>query len=96
MRFSPRCGVPDLVAGPLRAAGHEVVLHRELLSDGAPDDLVCRTAIIEAAVLVAIDRDMRRLAKPYGSPTGSGLFETLHLVSLVARNGRPPPGSAMP
>ena len=83
MRFLLDAGVPDLVAQPFRDAGHHVVLHRDLLPEGSPDELVCRTAVLEDAILVAVDRDMRRIARPYGTPGDIASPRTLDLVSLL-------------
>ncbi len=59
-------GVPDSVARMLQEYGHFVILHRDALSEGSSDDLVCATALANDAILVAIDADMKRLAKQYG------------------------------
>ena len=56
-------GVPDSVAKAFQAAGHEVILLRNNLATGSPDQLVCAAAEINQCILVALDGDMRALAQ---------------------------------
>jgi predicted nuclease of predicted toxin-antitoxin system len=74
-------GVPDSVAKVLRDAGHEAVLLRESgVARGSPDQLVCAYAEVTEAILIAIDGDMKQLARSHGA--GAGRFKRLNLVKL--------------
>jgi predicted nuclease of predicted toxin-antitoxin system len=75
-------GVPDSVGRALKECGHFVILHREALSDGASDELVCATALLNEAILVAIDGDMKRLAKQYGVTPSGDRFAQLSVIRL--------------
>lgn len=66
LRFFLDASVPDSVGRELASAGHEVIYHREALSDGAKDPVVCQTAIANSAILVAVDADMKHLSKRFG------------------------------
>lgn len=74
-------GVPDSVGDVLRTAGHEVILHREVLPDKTHDDVVCATALQNEAILIAQDGDMKAMTKRYGAPS-SPRFEKLNLIRL--------------
>jgi hypothetical protein len=52
-------------------AGHEVAFLNKMLARGSSDHLVCAIAGINAAILVALDGDMKRIAQGYGC----GVFE---------------------
>lgn len=74
-------GVPDSVAKTLRSAGHDAVLLRESgVARGSPDQLVCAYAEVTEAILVALDGDMKQLAKAHGA--GRGRFKRLNLLKL--------------
>jgi predicted nuclease of predicted toxin-antitoxin system len=75
-------GVPDSVAEVLREFGHHVILCREVLPERAPDDVVCATALANDAILVAIDGDMKRLAKRFGVSNSSERFKRLSIIRL--------------
>jgi hypothetical protein len=62
--------------------GHEVILHREVLPDATPDEVVCATALKNEAILVALDNDMKRIAKRYGANPGNTRFAHLHLIRI--------------
>lgn len=76
-------GVPDQVGETLRELGHTVILHRELLAEGSPDDLVCATALLNNAILAAIDKDMRRAARRFGKKLSEDRFKSLDLLLFV-------------
>lgn len=81
-------GVPDSVGGVLREFGHMVILHREVLGEKSPDDVVCAAAIHNRAILVAIDRDMTQMAKRYGVTPRGRRFDTLNLIRLCCRESQ--------
>lgn len=66
MRFFLDASVPDSVGHVLAAAGHDVIYHRQALTDGSKDPVVCQTAMENGAILVAVDRDMKQLTKRFG------------------------------
>ncbi|MEO3389017.1 DUF5615 family PIN-like protein [Mesorhizobium sp. CAU 1741] len=85
-------GVPDSVGRVFSEAGFEVLLHREVLPERTPDEIVCITAEKSFAVLVAIDHDMKQLARQYGvTPTGDK-HKALNIIRVcgneVAAAGR--------
>lgn len=73
-------GVPDSVGHVFTEAGHEVIYGNKVLARGTPDQAVCVTAIKNEAILVALDGDMRQIAKSFG--VGSGAFAKLSLIKL--------------
>ena len=73
-------GVPDAVGRAFRGFGHEVILHREALAAGVPDPLVCAAAQANDAILVAYDKDMKKIARRRG--VGAGRFARLSLIHL--------------
>lgn len=79
MIFLLDAGVPVSVGKVIQTHGHDVIAYHDVLEDGAPDLLVCETAMKNDAILVAVDLDMRRIANRYGNnPRFSGL-NILHL-----------------
>lgn len=44
------------------------------------DPIVCAAAIANDAILVAVDADMKRLARRYGATPTTGRFESLNLI----------------
>lgn len=73
-------GAPAATAQPFLARGHGVIHHRDVLASGAKDALVAAAAILNDAALLAVDRDMRQMAKRFGNPAEAGRFERLHLI----------------
>jgi predicted nuclease of predicted toxin-antitoxin system len=73
-------GVPASLAETFKAGGHDVITFREVLQPSANDDLVCTAALLNDAVLVAFDKDHKRLAAKNGI-TGDK-FGKLSLISL--------------
>jgi predicted nuclease of predicted toxin-antitoxin system len=74
--------VPDSVGNSFAENGHNVIHHREVLPDGVPDEMVCATALRNDAILVAIDNDMRRLARRYGTGPNHDRFKQLSLIRI--------------
>jgi hypothetical protein len=62
------------------AHNHTVIYHRQVLEQGVTDPIVCAAAIANDAILVAVDADMKRLAKRYGAMPTAGRFESLNLI----------------
>ena len=62
--------------------GHAVIFHRDLLPEKTPDEAVATAAVESDAILVAIDGDMKRIAKRYGISQGSDRFSRLSLIHL--------------
>ena len=60
-------GAPVPVAAPFLSRGHEVIYYRDVLEPGAKDRVVCYHAILNNAILIVIDRDMKQLAKRFGA-----------------------------
>ena len=54
-------GTPVPVAAPFLSRRHEVIYYSDVLEPGAKDSKVCYTAIINKAILIVIDRDMKQL-----------------------------------
>lgn len=74
--------VPDSVGAVFAQNGHTVIYHREVLTDGVPDEVVCATALRNEAVLIAIDNDMKRLARRYGTGPENARFKNLSIIRL--------------
>jgi predicted nuclease of predicted toxin-antitoxin system len=75
-------GVPDSVADTLKKLGHVAILHRDVLLSGASDEVVCAAALANDAILIAIDSDMKQLAKKYGVTPKGPRFDKLHIIRL--------------
>ena len=71
-----------LAAVPFLERGYEVIDHRDVLDPGARDDLVVKTAILNQAILIAVDADMKQLVRRFGSPNNSEKFAKLDLISI--------------
>lgn len=75
-------GVPDSVADALRQQGHVVILHRDALPEKSTDEVVCATALANGAILVAVDADMKQMAKRYGVTPKGDRFDKLSIIRL--------------
>ena len=75
-------GAPRQTGRPFEQRGHRVIYHEEVLAPGTDDKVVCATAIFNDAALVAVDRDFKRMAKRFGTPTGGPRYERLSLIFL--------------
>ncbi len=82
LRFALDEGVPNAVGMALQSAGHTVIfLNRgDRVPRGAKDSLVCAFAILNEAILVAMDGDMKAIARGAGI-TGSA-YAKLNLLKL--------------
>jgi predicted nuclease of predicted toxin-antitoxin system len=76
-------GVPDSVGHAFMQAGHEVAFLNRTVARGAPDHLVCAIADINDAILVALDGDMKRIARSYGITRSR--FLRLGLIKISCR-----------
>lgn len=75
-------GTPIQAAEPFLTQGHQVIFHGDALSPGAKDEQVAAVAILNNAILIALDRDMRQMAKRFGNATSGGKFTKLNLIFL--------------
>jgi predicted nuclease of predicted toxin-antitoxin system len=73
-------GTPVMAADPFLARGHEVIFHADVLESGADDDEVVIAAISNRAALIAVDLDMKRMVRRFGSPNNSEKHQRLHLI----------------
>jgi len=82
LRFALDEGVPNAVGRVLEEAGHKVIyLNKgDIVPRGAKDTLVCAFAIMSDMILVAIDGDMRMIAKAQG--LSGSMYAKLNLVKL--------------
>lgn len=82
LRFALDEGVPNAVGRILEESGHKVIYLNKgnLVPRGAKDTLVCAFAIMSDMILVAIDGDMRMIAKGHGA--SSSIYAKLNLVKL--------------
>lgn len=62
--------------------GHDVIFYRDILPEGTPDLVVAATALENNAILVAIDNDMKRIARRYGMTTQEDRFARLSLIHV--------------
>ncbi len=76
-------GAPIAAGEPFKKRGYQVIRHQEVLMPGAKDALVCATAIVNGAVLIATDRDMKRMTKRFGGPQEDGRYAKLHLIFVT-------------
>ncbi len=83
LRFFLDESVPSAVGRALDACGHEVILLKDASAPGAPDTLVCTAAEANDAILVALDGDMRQLARRQG--VGKRRYRRLSLLKLSCR-----------
>ena len=79
-------GVPDSVGASFVEAGHTVIYERDAIGPGAPDQLVAAVSEANDAILVALDADMRALARRRG--VGQRRYRRLSLIKLSCRESR--------
>lgn len=79
-------GVPVSVGHAFETAGHGVIYFHEAATKGSPDPLVAAVAQANDAVLVALDGDMRAIARQRG--VGKRRFRRLSLIKLSCRESR--------
>lgn len=65
LTFLLDASAPESVAVALEKAGHKAIRHNDVLSEGAADIVVCEAALANAAILVAVDRDMKHLSRRF-------------------------------
>jgi hypothetical protein len=58
-------GAPVPAAAPFLSRGHQVIYHSAVLKPAEKDDVVCYTAILNKAILLVVDRDMKQLARRF-------------------------------
>ncbi len=79
MRGRP-CQSPD----PFTLNGHRVIHFHEVLTrgEGVKDTVVAAMAIQNDATLIAVDPDLRRLMRRFGSAADNARFKSLNLIWL--------------
>lgn len=75
-------GTPVLAGSPFPAGGHRVIRHGEVCAPSAPDDVVAAQAILNDAILVAVDLDAKRIVRRFGAPTHGEKYKRLNLISI--------------
>ncbi len=80
-------GAPQPVAVPLLERGHQVIYHSEVLQSGATDDQVVVMAVLNSAILIAVDADMKRLVRRFGSFGSDQKYKKLNLLFLTCNAG---------
>ncbi len=82
LKFALDESVPNAVGRVLEEAGHKVIyLNKgDRVPRGAKDTLVCAFAVISDVILVAIDGDMKMIAKGHGA--SNSIYAKLNLVKL--------------
>jgi len=75
-------GVPDSVGAVFAKNGYAVLYHRNVLPEQTADEVVCATALANDSVLVAIDGDMKQMAKRYGITPQGERFDRLCIIRL--------------
>lgn len=76
-------GVPVSVGKVLKESGFEVIFFDKAALGGTPDPVICDIAIQNDAVLVALDGDMRQIAKQSG--VSRNRYKSLSLLKLSCR-----------
>ncbi len=79
LRFVLDEGVGNSVGHALEELGHEVIYANKSIP-GSSDLVVCAFAQINKCILVAIDGDMKQIAKKHG--VGGGKYKHLNLIKL--------------
>ncbi|WP_155992679.1 hypothetical protein [Acidocella facilis] len=75
-------GVPVSVGHVFESLGQEVIFYRDVLPESVPDHVVAVAALTNNAILVAIDEDMRRIARKYGQKGQDPRYAKLNLIHL--------------
>ncbi len=73
-------GTPVLAAQPFLTRNHKVIYHSDVLVSGSKDEIVVATAIVNKAALIAVDLDMKRFVRRFGSPNVSEKYQKLDLI----------------
>lgn len=80
LRFFLDEGVPNSVGRALEGFGHTVIYGNKTLTPSTPDPVVCLISMLDEAILVAMDKDMKRIAKENG--VSNSQFARLSFVHL--------------
>lgn len=82
LRFLLDESVPNAVGVVLKGAGHETyfVNKSQIVLRGSPDPVVAEAAVQADAILVALDGDMRQIAKSHGA--GKNRYSKLSVLKL--------------
>jgi predicted nuclease of predicted toxin-antitoxin system len=83
MKFFLDEGVPKQIGDELKSNGFYVIPFVEAAVPGTPDNVVADIAIANEAVLVAVDRDMREIAKALG--VSKSRYKRLSLLAFRCR-----------
>ena len=83
-------GAPADIGTPFVSCNHRVIQFSDVLSPSAKDSVVAATAIQNNAVLIAVDRDMRQLAKRWGSPGEGSRYSRLNLIFISCNSALAP------
>lgn len=75
-------GTPVPAARPFHQRKHGVIFHHQVLASGATDQEVAAAAILNEAVLVAVDADMRRMVRRFGTPGRNERYSKLSLIHI--------------
>lgn len=87
LRFFLDEGVPISAGKALEGQGHEVIYFNQSgVAKGSSDPMVALAAQLNKAVLVALDGDMKTLAKGHG--VSNATFKSLSLLKLSCRESR--------
>jgi predicted nuclease of predicted toxin-antitoxin system len=73
-------GTPVLAATAFLDRGYQVIYHSDVLESGAKDDVVVAIAMLNKAALIAVDLDMKRMVRRFGSPNNNEKFSKLDLI----------------
>lgn len=73
-------GAPHSSAEPFVQNGYQAIFHGDVLDNGASDEMVAVTAMLNKAVLIAVDLDMKRLVRRFGTARDGGKFDKLNLI----------------
>jgi predicted nuclease of predicted toxin-antitoxin system len=79
-------GVPDSVGRIFQEFGHHVTYLNRSPARGEKDHFVCRLADLNESILVALDGDMKRIARDHG--VGAGRYLKLGLIKLSCKEPR--------
>jgi predicted nuclease of predicted toxin-antitoxin system len=82
LKFALDEGVPNAVGRILEELGHKATyLNKgDSVPRGSTDNLVCAFAVISEKILVALDGDMKGIAKAHGA--SNSIYSKLNLVKL--------------
>ena len=87
MRFFLDEGVPLSAGRALEKSGHEVIYFSQSgIAKGSTDPMVCLAAQLNDAILLALDGDMRTIAR--GNGVSNSKFRRLNLLKLNCRESR--------